>query len=110
MSLVRVLGLGDGAAQVAAADAELDRDQAFALLAVDGRGAGALELAVGVRRAVLAHRGDQVAQPQPRRVAEGIGGVGQAAGDGRMGPASLALAAELGDRARALGRGPPGCW
>ena len=53
----------------------------FACFAVDHRGAGLLKLAVGVDGTILADGTHQVAQPQPRRVAERIGGVGQAAAD-----------------------------
>ena len=49
-----VLGLCHGAGQVAAADAELDRDQPLSLFAIDRRRAGPHELAVGVGRAVVA--------------------------------------------------------
>ena len=44
-----LLGLGDGAGQIAAAHAELDGDQALALLAVNRRGARPQELAVAGR-------------------------------------------------------------
>ena len=90
----------DRTGQVAAANAELHRDQAFCLFAVDHRGAGLLELAVGVNGPILADGAHQVAQPQPRRVAERIGGVGQAAADrGR----SLAGAGCRRDKPRSLG-------
>src|SRR5260370_349309 len=53
-------GLVHGPAQVAAADAELDGDEALALFAVDLGRAGALERAAGVRCSVFAHRRDEV--------------------------------------------------
>ena len=90
-------GFVDGAAQVAAADAELEGDHALAVLTVDGRGAGVDERAVGLRVEVLVHWRDQVAEPQSRRAADRVGRVGQAAADRGRGqgmPAALGVKPE----------------
>src|SRR4029077_6306366 len=57
-----VLGLVDGAGQVPATDAELDRDQAVALFAVDRRGALADEVPVRIGPAPVVERRHQVAE------------------------------------------------
>ena len=80
----------DRAGQVAAANAEFNGDEAFLLLPVNHRGARPLELAAQVNGTVFTHRTDQIAQPQSRRVAQGIGGARQTAADrgrGLTGPA-----------------------
>ena len=80
-----LLRLGNGAGQVAAADAELDRDQASRLFPIDHRGAGPFEIAAEVHGAIIAFGADHVAEPQVRGVAERIGGGGQGAADGGRG-------------------------
>ena len=65
-----LLGLGHGAGQIATADAELDGDQTVALFAVNGRGARADELALGVWLALVVERRDQIAQAAARGCAK----------------------------------------
>ncbi len=64
------LGLGHGAGQIAIADAELHGDQAVALFAVNGRGAGADEIALGGRSCRCLSSGVTRSPTRRRGVAE----------------------------------------
>ncbi len=76
------LGFGNGAGQIAAADAELDGDQTITLLAIDRRRAGTQKLAVRIGLPLVVERRHQVDQTATRHAgAAAQRGVELAAGD-----------------------------